>query len=161
MYPCILKLFGICWGTQKSSGQEPIFFKVLQKGEFSQHWECGTEMAKSKGLRQAERLLVSVTKLCCCLTPDKQSELHPFHPLHCTEPRDFLHSHVTARLLWPCYSSYVSLLIHLMFSLLTKIKLYFQHAQQSLILGRTSQAQWTSILQSNTQCIAKTILNLV
>lgn len=60
MYPCVLKVFSVCWRTQKSSRQDPIFFKVLQKGRFSQHCEwCATEMAKRKGLRQAERLLAS------------------------------------------------------------------------------------------------------
>lgn len=104
MYPCVLKVFSICWGTQKSSRQDPIFFKVLQKGNFSQHWEwCGTETAKLQEFEAGwETAGFSAAKLCCWLTPDKQSVPLPFHPLHCTEPHNFLHSHVTTPLLWPC-----------------------------------------------------------
>lgn len=141
MYPCILKVFAICWGTLKSSGQELIFLQgAKEKRVLSALRMMWYRDGKVQG-SEAGWETAGLSKLCCCLTLDEQSELYPCHPLHCTEPRDFLCSHVTARLLWPCYSSYVSLLIHLMFSSLTKIKLYFQHAQQSPILGRTSQAQ--------------------
>lgn len=140
MYPCILKVFGICWGTQKFSGQD--LQGAIERWIFTALKMMWYKDGKVKGFEADwDTAVLSVAKLCCCLPPNKQSMLYRFHPLHCTEPCDLLHSHVKIHLLWPCYSSYVSLLTHLMFSLFTKIKLYFQHAQQLLILGRTSQAQ--------------------
>lgn len=129
MYSFVLKAFQICWRIQKSWGQEPVFLKVIQKGNFSQYWQMMQyrDGGKVQGFEAGwEIARLSAVKLSCCLIPDEKSVVYPFYPPHCTEPHVFFSIHT-----WQLvYSDLVDFFIWRFPSSL-KIMLYLQYAQQS------------------------------